>query len=245
MAREYLIRQLDSLRLAPLDSVRLQPFSVINPMKKRKLNGQNILAAIPGTEADSSWVIVTAHYDHVGVGDKGVYNGADDNASGTCALLAIGEHFISKPPKHNVLLVWFDGEETGLIGSKSFVDNLPLPKESIIANINCDMVGRNKKDEIYLCGEKHHPELFAALEGIEDESPLIVLRGHDGSDRKDDWTYASDHANFHREGIPFCYIGVEDHPDYHRTTDDFDKINSAFYQSAVDLCIAIVDRIAN
>ncbi|NNE55789.1 MAG: M28 family peptidase, partial [Flavobacteriales bacterium] len=214
MAQEYVASNFDSLGLQQFDGSWFQEFNVIHPMKRnKKLHGRNVMGYL-NAESDQ-WIIISSHHDHMGIVGDEVFNGADDNASGTAALFALAEYFSKNPLPHNLIFIAFDGEETGLLGSRNFVDNLPISKEKIIANVNMDMIGRNDKSEIYLCGATHYPDLFARFEEADEQVDITVLLGHDGADGKQDWTTASDHGNFHRQGIPFVYIGEEDHEDYH------------------------------
>lgn len=245
MTKAYIAQRLDSLGLQQFDSSWYQPFNVMHNMKLKKLHGDNVLGYIPGTEFSDRWIVVSSHHDHMGIMDEEIYNGADDNASGTCALFALAEHLRKNPPRHSVVLVAFDGEETGLIGSKHFVDNRPMGEDFIRLNMNMDMISRNDKNEIYLCGGSHAPGTFGLFVDADTWTDAKVMFGHDGSDKKDNWTFASDHANFQRAGIPFVYFGVEDHKDYHRPSDDFENIDQDFYEDVIELiirCFEVVDK---
>jgi len=243
MTKVYIAQQFENLGLRQFDSSWYQPFNVMHNMRLKKLKGDNVLGFIPGTEETNRWIVVSSHHDHMGIMDDQIYNGADDNASGTCALFALAEHLTAYPPRHSVVLVAFDGEETGLLGSKHFVDNRPMGDDAVLANINMDMIGRNDQNEIYLCGGGHWPELFGLIANMDKDSPLNVKYGHDGKDKKDNWTSSSDHSNFHKAEIPFVYFGVEDHKDYHEPTDDFENIHQDFYREVIGLVIKVFGRV--
>ena len=243
MTKAYIAQQFQSLGLRQFDSSWYQPFNVIHNMRLKKLKGDNVLGFIPGTVETNRWIVVSSHHDHMGVMDDQIYNGADDNASGTCALFAVAEYFKANPPRHSLVLVAFDGEETGLLGSKHFVDNRPMGDAAVTANINMDMIGRNDKNEIYLCGGRYWPELFESLAGVAQDCPLNIKYGHDGKDKKDNWTSSSDHFNFHKADIPFVYFGVEDHKDYHEPTDDFENIHQDFYREVIGLVIRVLETV--
>ncbi|AGA77378.1 M28 family peptidase [Echinicola vietnamensis] len=200
-------------------------------------NAANIVGFVPGTESDKI-IVVTAHYDHLGKKDGKIYNGADDNASGTAALIAMATYFAENRPTHSMIFAALDAEEMGLQGAKALVRDFPFPLEQVILNINMDMISRSDKNEIYACGTHHYPQLKPILEEAAKGSKVTLKLGHDlpGSGH-DDWTSASDHAPFHAKGIPFVYFGVEDHPDYHRDTDTFDKVNQDFYYHVVQLIL--------
>ncbi|MEM8892626.1 MAG: M20/M25/M40 family metallo-hydrolase, partial [Bacteroidota bacterium] len=186
-------------------------------------------------------IVVTAHIDHLGIIKGEIYNGADDNASGTAALLAIADYFQRNPPNHTLLFAAVDAEEIGSPGAKYLLKNFPGEKEDIVLNVNMDMIAHNDK-ELYACGMHHYPELKPFISSI--ESPIQISFGHDdpGDKTKDDWTNSSDHRIFHLAGIPFMYFGVEDHEDYHRFTDTYEKINPDFYIEAVKVIIKAIEN---
>jgi len=234
-SRDFLVNAFDRLGFEMLDSTYRYPFGFLDRVFRNKMDGENIVGLIRGTQYPNQYLVLTAHYDHLGIFNEQIYNGADDNASGTCALLAIGAYFVKHPPKHSILIVAFDAEEKGLVGSDRFVDEPPVPKDAILLNINMDMISRNAKNELYICGTHHYPFLKAPINRLLKATPINVLFGHDDPNnyQVENWTSASDHGSFHQAKIPFLYFGVEDHPDYHKHTDDFDKIKPDFYISAV------------
>ncbi|HEX5632137.1 MAG TPA: M28 family peptidase, partial [Gemmatimonadales bacterium] len=138
-ARRYLAARIRGLRLDTLDALE-RPFAAPTQGDSTR-RGANLVAYVPGTRARGPWLLVTAHYDHVGMRGSEVYNGADDNASGTAAVLAMAEHFRAHPPAHPIMLVWLDGEERGLVGSAAFVSSPPVPLADVAVDVNLDMVG--------------------------------------------------------------------------------------------------------
>lgn len=233
-ARIYIIDHLKQLGIERFVPGYEQPFSVSQAGSLNQgTGGVNILGVIPGKKKET--IVISAHYDHLGNRDGKVFYGADDNASGTVALLAIAEYFKKNAPEHRIILAFFDAEEMGLRGSAYFVNNLDLEKESIVLNINMDMVARGDKNELYACGTYHYPQLKAPVEAIQKPDGITLLFGHDNPEtRRDDWTSQSDQRSFHDKKIPFLYFGVEDHPDYHMATDTFDKVNLDFYAKSVE-----------
>jgi Zn-dependent M28 family amino/carboxypeptidase len=233
-ARAYLRREFVAAGLRPLGGSFEQPFTRQNLRDNTTTPGVNLVGVVRGTERPEQYVVVTAHYDHVGVRNGETYNGADDNASGTSALLAIARRVAAQPLRHSVLFVAFDGEEGGLAGARAFVDAPPVPKERLRLNINMDMLGRNERNELFVAGTFHTPALRPLLEPVARRAPVTLRFGHDdpSGPRRDDWTGQSDHGAFHRAGIPFLYFGVEDHPDYHRPTDDAERLMPAFLAGA-------------
>lgn len=202
--------------------------------------GINLVGRIDGKSPDGPVMVVSAHYDHLPVDGDDIYNGADDNASGVAALVAIAEWFQDNPPDHTIIFAAFDAEETGLAGARDFVRNPPVPLEQIALNLNLDMVARADRGELYVVGTYHTPALVPLIEEIAKDAPLTLLMGHDRPEDGDqDWTLLSDHGPFHRAGKPFIYFGVEDHPDYHQPSDTFDKIDpEAFLRSVETIVMA-------
>lgn len=206
--------------------------------------GSNIVGFIPGQESEKL-IVITAHYDHLGTSDAGlIFNGADDNASGSAGLLALAEYFDRKKPKASMLFVALEAEEMGLQGAKALVKDFPFPIEKVLLNINMDMISRSGQNELYAAGTRHYPQLKPVLEKASKGAKVKLRFGHDEPGTgSDDWTHASDHAAFHEKGIPFVYFGVEDHPDYHKHTDTFESIDRDFYYQAVRLIIRCVEEL--
>ncbi len=215
-------------------------FTDVSKIPDTIIFGGNVLAQING-KTDKIFVI-TAHIDHLGVRNGEIYNGADDNASGTVALLAIAAYFKDKQPNHTLLFAALDAEEIGSPGGKYLLNNFPDSVKNIKLNINMDMIAHNDSSELYAAGLHHYPQLKAPLDAI--ESPLTLSYGHDDyfNEEEDDWTNSSDHRVFHNLGIPFIYFGVEDHEDYHKPTDTFETINQDFYVEAVKLIIQAIEN---
>lgn len=239
MAANYILDRFNSLGLEKYNGSYTMPFTFKN-RKSAEIKGKNIIAYQKGKT--DKVIIVSAHYDHVGIKNNVIYNGADDNASGLSALLAYAEYFKSNKPEHTIIFAAFDAEEMGLIGSKKFVENLPVSAEKVVLNINLDMIGQNDKNELYACGTYHYPQLKPFIFS-KDNQPKIILGHDDPQLGRDDWTNQSDHYSFHQKKIPFIYFGVEDHKDYHQPTDDFENINQEFYQKSVKAILEIIKNI--
>lgn len=244
MARNYIVGRLEALGVAPPPMGRLQPWEMQGRTGAgpRTFNGVNIIGLIPGTRRADRYIVVTAHYDHVGVNAEGqVFNGADDNASGVATMLALAADLKRQAPEHSVLIVALDGEERGLLGARHFVEAPPMPLESIAMNLNFDMTARAETDgKLWVTGTYQHPTFRPMLEGIPANGAVALAFGKDTPQDTgaDNWVEASDHAAFHRAGVPFLYLGVNYHPDYHRPSDDFDKIIPSVFISATELSIA-------
>jgi Zn-dependent M28 family amino/carboxypeptidase len=246
-ARSFLIDRFQEIGLQPvLTAGFAQPFSVVGPDGVTR-EAANLVGQIRGSEDPNTYIVITAHYDHLGVRDGQIYNGADDNASGTAALLEIARHFVANPPRHTIVFAALDAEErgmeSGLAGARHFVANPPVPIARIAMNVNLDMVGRNDRNELYAAGTYHYPFLRPYLEAVGASSPITLRFGHDSPDLgSDDWTLQSDHGEFHKAGIPFIYFGVEDHPDYHRHTDTAAGIQPLFYAGATATVLRAVQE---
>lgn len=243
-ARMYVERRLKESGVNAVNGSFRQEFTFKLRRTEQTIQGVNFLGMVSGRKHPEKYIIVTAHYDHVGISNGEIYNGADDNASGTSALFAIAKYFAHNRPDHSMLFVAFDAEEKGLQGARHFVANLPIPKEKILVNVNMDMLSRNDKGELYAAGTFHYPQFRPALEKAQGTARVKLLLGHDDpKSGRDDWTFQSDHGAFHREKIPFIYFGVEDHKDYHKPTDDFANIQPEFYVKAVETIIRAVNFI--
>lgn len=238
-ARLYILGRMREIGLAPTD----QEFT-FRKKGGADVTGVNVMAMIPGTEPGGRAIVISAHYDHLGVRDGQIYNGADDNASGVAGALAVAEAFRDKPPKHDVWIVFFDGEESGLRGACAFVEAPPVPLASIALNINFDMLSKNAKGELYAAGGAANPWVKAQLEALVPGAPVTLKLGHDTGpdDSFDNWTYQSDHGAFAKAGVPWVYFGVEDHAEYHKPTDDFATIPQPFFRDAVATVVAAARR---
>lgn len=242
-AKKYIINQFHVLNVLPLVKNYNQTFTFTN--KRSLYRATNILGLIKGSELSNKYIVLSAHYDHEGVKYGEIYNGADDNASGISALFSFAEYFIKNPPKHSIILAAFDAEELGLQGSKYFVNNSIVSKKDIVLNINMDMISRSERDELFVVGATNNKQLKYIVSNIEESKNIKLLTGHDGYDGLENWTYASDHANFYKKDIPFLYFGVEDHKDYHEPTDDYENIKPEFYINAVKTIITVFEKIDN
>ena len=240
-ARDYVGRRFKETGLAPLGASFEQTFEIRRRGSTETIKGVNFVGTIAGKKFPDRYIVVTAHYDHVGTREGQIYNGADDNASGAAALFAIASYFKKAQPDHSLIFIALDAEEMGLQGARHFVANLPVPKESILLNVNMDMLSRNDKGELYAAGTFHYPQLRPALEKAQKSAKVKLLLGHDDPKLgSGDWTNQSDHAAFHAAKIPFIYFGVEDHADYHKPTDDFSGIQPQFYVNAVEAVIGAI-----
>jgi aminopeptidase YwaD len=192
--------------------------------KVERLDGwtRNVVGLLPGSDEilKDEYIVVGAHMDHNGVDAEGfIYPGADDNGSGTCLVMELARGMIAngERPKRSIIFVLFAGEEQGLLGSKYFVSNLPVPEENIVAMFNFDMVGRGNGN-INIAGTENFPEMWDIIKNFFPAEKLKNLgKFRAGAN--------SDHYPFQERGIPaFFFISAGQHPEYHRTDDKSDKI---------------------
>ena len=211
---------------------------------------RNVAAILPGSDPElrDEYIVVGAHYDHLGFGGEGsldpdrraIHNGADDNASGTAAILEVAEELATGvPPARSVLFLAFTGEEKGLWGSARFVAEPTVPLESIQAMLNLDMVGRLAEDRLTVFGMATAEEWEDLLRESNAEltAPLELALAPDGYG-------PSDHASFHGVGIPVVHLFTNTHPDYHRPEDDWERVNGPGLERVIDLTSALVRRLA-
>ena len=242
-ARAYIVSRLEAMGVQPAPFGRLQPFQAPGRTREgvKRFNGVNIVGLIPGARVADRYIVVTAHYDHVGANDGQIYHGADDNASGVATMLELARRLKANPPEHSVLIVALDGEERGLLGAREFVKAPPVPLSAVSLNLNFDMTARAETDgHLWVTGTYQHPDLRPILEPVTAQGAVSFAFGKDTprDTGENNWVDASDHAAFHAAGVPFLYMGVDYHPDYHRPSDTYDRIDPAIFTSATELAIA-------
>ena len=199
---------------------------------------QNVVAMIPGRDPalQGQVVVIGAHFDHLGRSTEGaldpqagdaIRNGADDNASGTAAVMELARRFAANPARRSILLVNFSGEELGLLGSAAFVEKSPVPVDSMQAMLNFDMVGRLRDDKLIVYGIGTAEPLEAVLESANSAPSLALSLVPDGYG-------PSDHSSFYAQGVPVLHFFTDVHDEYHRATDDADLVNYAGMVRVVD-----------
>lgn len=231
VAREYIISRLQKIGV----SAYVQDYTQSFTFGKDTIPAKNVLGFIEGF-SKKDFIVISAHYDHIGMkNNEEIYNGADDNASGVGALLSLAEYFRENQPQNNILFAFFDAEERGLQGAKYFMQSVVVDSSKIKMNVNLDMVSRGDKNELYAVGTYYTPYLKQLLQVASKDKKIDLLFGRDIPKKKPNWVNSSDHAPFHQAGIPFVYFGVDDHADYHKTTDTAGKVNPVFYIEAIRL----------
>lgn len=243
-ARAYVVERFRASGIQPFGESYLSPFAFRAGRggNAEERTGVNVVGRITGTTTPDRYIVLTAHYDHVGVRNGQIYNGADDNASGTAALFALGKYFAEHRPAHSLLFVAFDAEESGLRGARAFVADPPVPAEALAVNLNMDMIGRDPDDKLFVSGTHPQPSLKPFIERVAAKAPVKLLMGHDNPDEAgvENWMRSSDHAAFCQVEIPCLYIGVEDFAQHHEPTDDYETMTHGFYVRAVETMVAMV-----
>jgi len=196
----------------------------------------NVVAVLPGSDPElrDTYVVFSAHFDHVGVnpnrpdatGDS-IYNGADDNASGTAGLLEVARAFASLPkaPARSLVFLAVSAEEKGLLGSQYYSDNPTVPLDKIVANINVDMIGRNAPDSIVVIGQEYS-SLGPLVQDVARARPELGLTVAQDIWPQERFFFRSDHYNFARKEIPALFFFAGVHQDYHRPSDQVEKIDT-------------------
>ncbi|PQJ82119.1 M28 family peptidase [Polaribacter glomeratus] len=236
------------------------PISFTYKERSKEFTSENVVAFIKGTEKPDEILVISAHLDHEGIKDGEIYNGADDDGSGTVALLEIAEAFkmasnAGKGPKRSILFLHVTGEEKGLLGSSHYTDIDPIfPLENTIADLNVDMIGRTdpeRKSEnrnyIYLIGsDKLSTELHTVSEEVNKKYTNIEL-DYTYNDENDPnrFYYRSDHYNFAKNNVPVIFYFNGTHDDYHQPSDTPDKIEYDLLENRTRLVFHTAWELAN
>lgn len=256
-AAAYLARRYRSLGLTELAPGYLQPFDALSAQdahmgRTEPRPTQNVVALLRGLDPAlrDEYIVIGAHFDHLGrlpmfaqdpEAKDAIRNGADDNASGTAAVLDLARLLAANPPRRSVIFVNFSAEELGLLGSSWFVNNPPVPTESIVAMLNFDMVGRLKNDNLIVYGTSTATELKGIVDSANAAAGSAMLRISGGGDGYG----PSDQSSFYAKDIPVLHFFTDLHEDYHRATDDADKINAAGEARVVDLALRVARAVAD
>jgi hypothetical protein len=228
-------------RARPLGDRR---FSGSTRLRHTAINGYNVVAVARGRDStlNGTYVAYGAHLDHIGIQPPlrdsvtqeldSIANGADDDGSGTVGLLAVASRFMQARPRRSVLFVWHGGEEEGLLGSAYFTANPTIPLDSVVAQLNADMIGRNAPDSIYIVGPSAAPNGQSRVLGEVIDSvngalprPFQFNRTWDDPGHPEQIYFRSDHYNYARQGVPVVFFTTGLHEDYHKVTDEVEKID--------------------
>ncbi|HEX6811022.1 MAG TPA: M28 family peptidase [Planctomycetota bacterium] len=221
----------------------------VGPAQKADVPQQNVMALLPGTSAKDEYVVVSAHYDHLGTGNPGgdgdaIYNGADDNATGATAVVLLAEALAKTPMRRSVLFVCFSAEERQLRGSAAFCADPPVPIEQIVCNLNIEMLGRplpGNEGKAWITG--HDLSDFAAIAGQALERRSVGLVDFAGSAQL---FAASDNYSFARRGVVAHTVSAGSlHEDYHKPGDEADKLDIAHMTRIVSALVEVVRELAD
>ena len=262
-AGDYLIKQYQSNKIpfpkGATEYYQRIPAAYLNANKNENLpDSENIWAFIEGSEKPNEIIVISAHYDHVGMKNGEIYNGADDDGSGTVALLEIAQAFkLAKKegngPKRSILFLHVTGEEHGLHGSRFYSENPLFPLANTITDINIDMIGRrdefhkDSNNYVYLIGSDYlSSDLYKICEEANKKYVNLFL-DYKFNDRTDPnrFYYRSDHYNFAKNGIPSVFLFNGVHADYHKPTDKVEKIEFDALTKRTQLAFAIAWELAN
>ncbi|HEU5170926.1 MAG TPA: M28 family peptidase [Gemmatimonadales bacterium] len=253
-AAAFIARAFEAAGLAPPAGGWFQDFVVSADAPAARhaevggVRGRNVIGVLHGTDPKrrTGVVVVGAHYDHLGRGGSfaldpdstgAVHNGADDNASGTAALIDIARQLGRRPPAQTVVFVAFAGEELGLLGSSHYVRNPVAPIEQTLAMVNLDMVGRLRDDRLIVYGTGTATEFPALIDSLNRDFGFDVASRPDGYG-------PSDQSSFYAAGVPVLHLFTNVHEDYHRATDDWPKIDAGGLARVAGLAADLVTAIA-
>lgn len=247
---------------ADFNRIQIKKASTVLPFitKPEELVGENVPFIVRGSEKPDEYVAVTAHYDHLGVRGDTIFYGADDDASGTTALLEMARVFSDaasngNPPRRSILFMPVSGEEKGLLGSRYYSEHPLVPLEQTVADVNIDMIGRidpehdslGIRDYVYVIGsDKLSSELHAINEAANEEHVQLRLDYRfNVPGEPNRFYFRSDHYNFAKHGIPSIFYFNGKHADYHKPTDTIEKIDFDVMEKRTRLVFHTVWELAN
>lgn len=248
ITQSYLINALKKLKVSAFKGNYRHSFEQISFFSHK--NGANIIGYIPGSQFPQQYIVLTAHYDHLGSKQNKVFNGADDNASGTAALLHYAKVIEQNPLKHSVIILFTDGEEADLLGAKAFVNEQKDLLVDIKLNVNLDMIAGSvstkrlrfiSRDLAQVISPEKLQKLSHLQASLKANSTTTLtagfrnMRSAGSNIFRTNWRMASDHGAFSKAGIPFIYFGVGAHKNYHSVRDDFNGINQALFLASIDV----------
>jgi Zn-dependent M28 family amino/carboxypeptidase len=241
LTQQYLVEQLTKEHVLPFGESYLAPFLIDGILTSTV--GNNVVALVPGSEYSDKFIVLSAHFDHLGGHGNQIFNGADDNASGTSALLHYAKLLKKSPLRYSVILLFTDGEEANLKGAKAFVKQNQHILSNIILNINVDMIAGSQQTKKLRYISKGLSTILSSKQlsayiTQQQQATIKIKKGfrreRNSLDNNIKWQLASDHGAFYRKNIPFIYFGVGTHNNYHKTSDTYDNINQPFFIKAVE-----------
>ena len=247
-ARAFVTERFKASGVQPFGSSYEAPFPYTSQRQCPASSGHgvNVVGHIDGSKQPRRYIVISAHYDHIGIRNGTVFNGADDNASGTAGLFAVAKYFSAHKPANSLIFVAFDAEEGGEIGSTAFVKNPPVDASLLDIDLNMDMIGREPDDRLFVVGAAVQPFLKPYIENVAKTAPVKLIMGHEdpkgghADGPTQDWSQDSDHYSFMTARIPALYFGVEDFEQHHKATDDYETMSYDFYVRAVETMVQAV-----
>jgi hypothetical protein len=253
-AAAYLARRFSEVGLQPAAGGWFQSFTVgrdavAGPAGTTSVLGKNVIGILPGRDPvlRNQTVVLGAHYDHLGLGGFGsldpdstgkVHNGADDNASGVAGLIQVAARLAASPPLRTVVFIGFSGEELGLLGSAYYVKQPIYPVDNTLAMVNLDMVGRLRNGRLIVYGVQTAKQFPALLDSLNWYAGFDLKAQGDGYG-------PSDQSSFYAAKRPVLHLFTDLHEDYHRTTDDWQKVNLDGLKRVADFTLGLVTALAN
>ena len=234
-------------------------FSHVVSKRTLMLHSSNVIAIIPGTDKKDEYVVISSHYDHLGIRGKDIYYGADDDGSGTTGVMQLAEAFAKAKeeghgPRRTIVFINFSGEEKGLLGSEFYTDHPSQNLTNVSADLNIDMIGRidskiktDTLNYLYIIGDD---KLSSALKKVTDSintkyTKLTLDRRYNNLTDPNRYYYRSDHYNFAKKGVPVIFYFNGTHADYHKPTDTVDKINFELMAKRLKLIYYTAWELAN
>jgi len=240
LSQDYIVSQLKKNNIKPLANEYLAPFSIAGIFNA--IQGHNVVGLVEGSEFTDRFIVLSAHFDHIGSHGNNIYNGADDNASGTSALLYYAKKLQQSPLRYSVILLFTDGEEVNLNGAKAFIKQNSTLLANIVLNINLDMLAGSATTKYLRYISRGLNELLGEdkILALQQQHYAIQLKkGFRQASRRESkkikWPIASDHGAFYHQKIPFIYYGVGSHKNHHQTSDTYENINRHFFITAVEV----------
>jgi hypothetical protein len=253
----------DLLRAASIDPAALRSsatfvrqavpgLTVMIDLKQTTLeraSAPNTIGILEGSDPElkKEYIVFSAHMDHIGISPgraDSINNGADDDGSGTVGVMELAEAFSKARPRRSVIFITVSGEEKGLWGSQYFTEHPTVATQSIVADFNIDMIGRNWQDTIVAIG-KEHSDLGATLNRVNQQHPELGMTAIDDRWPQENFYFRSDHYNFARKGIPILFFFNGVHPDYHQPSDSPDKIEAEKESRILKLLFYLGQEVAN
>jgi Zn-dependent M28 family amino/carboxypeptidase len=250
LARAYLQQRFSELNLQQFTTAPnyLQPFHF--PQDDAEKMGVNVVGWLEGSRFPQEFIVISAHLDHLGTQGKQVYLGADDNASGVAAMLALGKNLQGLSSVYSIIFIATDAEELGLQGAKAFMRHPTVAQSQIKFNLNLDMLAEGgPRKRLFATASRQADELNQKIKEVASMAGLCLIKGH-RSDRlgqtsltQVDWRKASDHSAFARHGIPYIFVGVDIHERYHTPRDSADFVDQRFYTAAVETAWSLLQSV--